>query len=126
MGKIIKSYFCPYCNGNITNTLLEGYFGQCEACDEDFLRIELKEAGYHLVLVRIFAGEYEKHARTLVIANSAKEAHKLALLGQCHADPEDLQWEKDGVYDLHGEFFYKVVNSTPVSNKDAEVLLKYF
>lgn len=38
-----SNYLCPFCKGEITKSVVEGYFGQCEACDEDFYNMELIE-----------------------------------------------------------------------------------
>ena len=79
----------------------------------------------YYIVIEILSGEYAKDTASLVIADHEDEAQRIALLGECHDDEEDLEWSARGVYDCGGEFHYAVHSCTQVAAKDVAVMKKY-
>lgn len=79
----------------------------------------------YYVDVKIIAGEYEKSCASLREADTEEEAKRYALLGECHDDEEDLEWDHGGVYDCGGEFHYSIRSCQLVAPEDVPALAKY-
>jgi hypothetical protein len=80
---------------------------------------------FYYIDIEIIAGDYEKSSASLQQAENEEEAKRNALIGECHDDPEDLEWDDGGVYDCAGEFHYKVRSCQLVAPEDAAVMAKY-
>ena len=78
---------------------------------------------YWMVLLELIIGEYEKTSRSLEIAATSQEAGELALIGECHGDPD---WNEDDgsrtmVWDC-GEMVYRVYNTIELSKEEYEFM----
>jgi len=80
---------------------------------------------FYYIDVKIISGEYELSSASLRAAEDEDEAKRSALLGECHYDEEDLEWDDGGVYDCGGEFHYKVRSCQLVAPEDVETLSNY-
>ena len=76
-----------------------------------------------LVELKIQAGEYEKSCLKLENAETKEEAGKMAILGECHGEPE---WTDTGAADLGWEFHYSVYNCKEVLPEHVSILESYF
>lgn len=61
----------------------------------------------------------------LIASETEAHACQTALLSECRDEAKALNFEDGGVYDLGGEFFYKVKSCKPVPPQDVEILLRY-
>lgn len=67
---------------------------------------------HYLVRLSLLMDEYDKHTVDVVLAASAKDAMRDALMGECHNEC-DMQADGRSCYD-GGEFFYKVLSCRPI------------
>lgn len=76
-----------------------------------------------LVEITIFSGEYEKHNRYLIKAETEEKADLYALYLECHSENPVY---KDGMLeDLSGEFIYEPCKTIEVNLGDVEIVSKY-
>lgn len=81
---------------------------------------------HFFVILATRNGEFEGSSRQLILAGNEQEAGQIALEGECRSDPDEVSYEEGGVYDMHGELFYRVKSVKEVPPAHAEILLKYF
>lgn len=122
------------CTGSFSDEILRGERGY--RYGEAWVYSEIPEAivtqiqGWathtknYLVILKLYLGEYEKVARSLVYADTPEEAAKLGLEGECHNDPSvtgeglDLETWDDG-------WVYKVGAVHELTDAETEVFEKY-
>jgi hypothetical protein len=76
----------------------------------------------YLVKLQLQIGEYEKSSTTVVDADNENDAGVMAQVLECHGNEH---WENETVYDLGGEFAYRVRSVTELTPTDAKILKKH-
>ncbi|MBF4249480.1 hypothetical protein EA007_00345 [Vibrio anguillarum] len=78
----------------------------------------------YLAKVIIVIGEVRKNSTRLIAAPTPSVAIDYACYCESHT-PEILEWDDNGVLDMHGELHYSA-SASKVSDDDLNVLKKYF
>jgi len=76
----------------------------------------------YLVTLKLQIGEYEKVSISVVDADNDHDAGVMAQVLECHGNEH---WENETVYDLGGEFAYRVRSVTELTPPDADILKKH-
>ena len=79
---------------------------------------------HYLVSLKIQIGAYEKRTEMVITTDNDQDAGKMAMALECHGD---ARYDEDAkcVYDLHGEFAYKVDNIQELTDSECVTLSKY-
>ena len=79
---------------------------------------------HYFITLQLLIGEFEKTTSTIVPAENAEEAKRMALEGECHEwciSNEDPDVCEDGMTGMT----YEVFDCKPISQDDVAVLRKY-
>ena len=78
----------------------------------------------YLVRLKLQIGEYEKGSDMIINADNEQDAGKMAMALECHGN---AHWGEDEhcVYDLGGEFAYKVKGTQELTEDDFQVLKRF-
>ncbi len=79
---------------------------------------------HYMVELKLQIGEYEKTAKTLVVASNETDAGKYALALECHGNAELIDGNEAS--DMGGEMLYSVSKVTKLPKSHVNVLKKHF
>lgn len=74
---------------------------------------------HYLVSLKLSIGEHEKSSNRLVVADNEQSAGTLALISECHNEPDFEDDKKQSCWDC-GEMIYRVQRVKELSDKDYE------
>lgn len=79
---------------------------------------------HYFVTLELTLGEFEKYTSTIVTAENAEEAKRVALEGECHERPI-FNEEQDACEDGTTGMRYEIISCRLIPQEDLAVLRKY-